>query len=78
MMRMAWPGATFGGMQAVGRLAGGDPGIIADAGMGVVAAGLIAIAAWGPPPGLIGTGMIPGRCSRGRPGSCRTRSPADI
>ena len=28
--------------------------------MGIAAAGLIAIAAWGPPPGLIGTAMIPG------------------
>jgi signal transduction histidine kinase len=53
-MRMAWPGATFGGMQAVRRLAGGDPGMIADAGMGIAAAGLTAVAAWGPP-GLIGT-----------------------
>ena len=41
-------------MQGVQRLAGGDPGIIADAGMGVLAAGLTAIAVWGPP-GLIGT-----------------------
>src|SRR5215472_10676942 len=53
-MRMAWPGATFGGMQAVRRWAGGDPGIIADAGMGILAAGLTAVAIWGPP-GLIGT-----------------------
>ena len=60
MMRMAWPAATVEGMQAVRRLAGGDPGVIADAGMGIAAAGLIAIAAWGPPPGLIGTAMIPG------------------
>ena len=41
-------------MQGVQRLAGGDPGIIADAGMGVLAAALTAIAVWGPP-GLIGT-----------------------
>jgi signal transduction histidine kinase len=47
-------------MQAVRRVAGGDPGVIADAGMGIVAAGLIAIAAWGPPPGLIGTASIAG------------------
>ena len=40
-------------MQAVPRFAGGDPGIIADAGMGIAAAGLTAVAAWGPP-GLIG------------------------
>jgi signal transduction histidine kinase len=54
MMRMARPGATVGVMQAVRRLAAGDPGMIADAGLGVVAAGLTAVAAWGPP-GLIGT-----------------------
>jgi signal transduction histidine kinase len=41
-------------MQEVRWLAGGDPGMIADAGLGVVAAGLTAVAAWGPP-GLIGT-----------------------
>jgi signal transduction histidine kinase len=59
-MRMAWPADTVESMQAVRRLAGGDRGVIADTGMAVVAAGLIAIAAWGPPPGLIGTAMIPG------------------
>jgi signal transduction histidine kinase len=59
MMRMAWPGDTFGGMQAVGRLAGGDPGIITDAGMGAAAAGLIAVAAWGQPR-LIGSEAIAG------------------
>jgi len=57
---MAWPGATVEGMQAVRRLAGGDPRVIADAGLGIAGGGLIAIAAWGPPPGLIGTAMIPG------------------
>jgi signal transduction histidine kinase len=36
-------------MQAVRRFAGGDPGIIADAAMGILAAGLTAAAAWGPP-----------------------------
>jgi signal transduction histidine kinase len=41
-------------MQAVRRLAGPDPGMIADAGLGIVAAGLTAVAAWGPPR-LIGT-----------------------
>jgi signal transduction histidine kinase len=41
-------------MQAVWRLGGGDPGIIADSGTGIAAAGLTAVAAWGPP-GLIGT-----------------------
>jgi signal transduction histidine kinase len=40
-------------MQAVRRLAGGDPGMITDAGMGIAAAGLTAIAEWGPP-GLVG------------------------
>ena len=41
-------------MQAVRRWASGDPGVIADAGMGILAAGLTAVAVWGPP-GLIGT-----------------------
>ena len=41
-------------MQAVRRLAGGDPGLIVDAGMGIAGAGLIAVAAWGPV-GLVGT-----------------------
>ena len=36
-------------MQAVRRLAGGGPGVIADAGIGIAAAGLTAVAAWGPP-----------------------------
>jgi signal transduction histidine kinase len=56
-MHLAWPGATFGGMQAVRRLAGGDPGVIVDAGMAIAAAGLTALAAWGAPdrPGLVGT-----------------------
>jgi signal transduction histidine kinase len=59
-MRMAWPAATVEGMQALRRLAGSDPGIIADAWLGILAAVLIAIAAWGPPPGLVGAGMIAG------------------
>ena len=46
-------------MQAVRRLAGGDPGIIVDAGLGIVAAGLTAVAAWGPPR-LIGPTPITG------------------
>jgi signal transduction histidine kinase len=58
-MRMAWPGATVGGMQAVRRLAGGDPGIIVDAGLGIVGAGLVAVAAWGSPR-LIGSTAITG------------------
>jgi len=59
MMRTGWPGDTFGGMQAVGRLAGGDAGVIADAGIGIAAAGLIAVAAWGSPR-LIGSSAIAG------------------
>jgi signal transduction histidine kinase len=43
-------------MQAVRRFAGGDHGMIADAGTGIAAAGLTAVAAWGPP-GLIGTAI---------------------
>jgi signal transduction histidine kinase len=43
-------------MQAVRRLASGDPGVITDAGMGILAAGLTAVALWGPP-GLIGTAI---------------------
>jgi signal transduction histidine kinase len=58
-MRMAWPGDSFGDMQAVGRLARNDPGLIADAGLGIGAAGLIAIAAWGSPR-LIGSEPIAG------------------
>jgi signal transduction histidine kinase len=40
-------------MQAVRRAAGGDPGIIVDAGMGLAGAGLTAVAVWDP--GLAGT-----------------------
>jgi signal transduction histidine kinase len=46
-------------MQAVRRLAGGDPGMIVDAGLGIAAAGLTAVAAWGPPR-LIGPTPITG------------------
>jgi len=56
---MAWPGDTFEGMQAVRRSATGDPGVITDVGMGIAAAGLIAIAAWGSPR-LIGATAIAG------------------
>src|SRR6516165_3720716 len=59
MMHMAWPADTFGGMQAVRRLAGFDPGIVLDAGLGIAAAGLIAVAAWGSPR-LIGSEVIAG------------------
>ena len=58
-MRVAWPAATVECMQAVRRLAGGDPGIITDAGMGIAGAGLIAVAAWGSPR-LIGSEAIAG------------------
>jgi len=40
-------------------LAGGDPGVIVDAGMGIAGAGLIAVAAWGSPR-LIGSEAIAG------------------
>jgi signal transduction histidine kinase len=40
-------------MQAVRWWAGGDQGIVVDAGLGIAAAGLTVVAAWGPP-GLIG------------------------
>jgi signal transduction histidine kinase len=43
-------------MRAIRRLRGGDPGSIADAGTGIAAAGLTAVAAWGPP-GLVGTAI---------------------
>jgi signal transduction histidine kinase len=59
MMHVAWPGDTFGGMQAARRLAHGDPGVIVDAGLGIVGAGLIAVAAWGSPR-LIGSEAIAG------------------
>src|ERR1700722_6127744 len=59
MMRGAWPADTFGGMQAVRWLQGGDPGVVADAGLGIGGAGLIAVAAWGAPR-LIGSTAIAG------------------
>jgi signal transduction histidine kinase len=46
-------------MQAVRRLAGDDPGVIVDAGLGIAGAGLIAVAAWGAPR-LIGSTAIAG------------------
>ena len=42
-----------------GASAGGDPGVIVDAGMGIAGAGLIAVAAWGSPR-LIGSEAIAG------------------
>ena len=58
-MRLAGPGATVEGMQAVRRLASGDLGMIVDAWLGIVAAVLTAAAAWGPR-GLIGGTTIVG------------------
>ena len=58
-MRMSWPGATVESMQAVRRFAGEDLDMIVDAGLGTVAAGLTAAAAWGPR-GLIGGTTIAG------------------
>jgi signal transduction histidine kinase len=46
-------------MQEVRRLAGGDPGAIIDAGIGIAGAGLIAVAAWDSPR-LIGSEAIAG------------------
>ena len=46
-------------MQAVRRFVSGDPGLIADAGLGIAVTGLIAIAAWGSPR-LIGSEAIAG------------------
>src|SRR5580698_2588972 len=57
MMRRAWPGDTFGDMQAVRWLEAGDPGVIADAALGIAAAGLTAVAAWGPA-GLVGPAIV--------------------
>jgi signal transduction histidine kinase len=58
-MRLAWPGATVENMQAVRRLAGVDPGMVVDAALGIIAAGLTAAAAWGPR-GLIAGSTIVG------------------
>jgi signal transduction histidine kinase len=46
-------------MQAVPRLAAGDPGTLTDAGLGIAGAGLIAVAVWGSPR-LIGSEAIAG------------------
>ncbi len=46
-------------MQAVRRVVDGDPDIFVDAGLGIAAAGLIAVAAWGSPR-LIGSEAIAG------------------
>jgi signal transduction histidine kinase len=48
MMTMAWPTATFGYMQAFRRLAGCEPGVIADVGIGIAGAVLVAVAEWNP------------------------------
>src|SRR5579872_1560171 len=58
-MHTGWPGDTFDGMQAVRRFAGGDPGRMVDAGLGIAGAGLIAGATWGSPR-LIGSEAIAG------------------
>jgi signal transduction histidine kinase len=56
-MRMARPGVSFESMQAIRRLGDRDPGTIVDAGLGMAAVVMTAVAAWGPAgrPGLIGT-----------------------
>jgi signal transduction histidine kinase len=59
MMHSGWPADTVGGMRAVRSLAGGDPGLILDAGIGIAGAGLIAVATWGSPR-LIGSEAIVG------------------
>jgi signal transduction histidine kinase len=59
MMRRAWPGDTFDGMRAVGRLTSDDQAVIVDAGLGTTGAVLIAVAAWGAPR-LIGSTAITG------------------
>jgi signal transduction histidine kinase len=43
-------------MQVAGRLAGSDPGMIVDTGIAIAAAGLTAVAVWGPP-GLVGAAI---------------------
>src|SRR5215472_15015550 len=60
MMLMAWPADTFGDMRAVGRLAGCDPGIVLDAGLGIAAAGAIAGPWWllGLLPLLLGGSLV--------------------
>lgn len=59
MMHASWPGATFGGMQAVRRFVGGDLGVIADAGIGIAGAALVSVATWGSPR-LIGSEVTAG------------------
>jgi hypothetical protein len=59
MMRTALARGYLRGMRAVRRLAGGDPGVIVDAGLGIAGTGLIAVAAWGSPR-LIGSEAIAG------------------
>jgi signal transduction histidine kinase len=56
MFHRAWPGATFGYMQAVRRVAGVDLGTIVDAGIAVAGVTLTALAAWAPS-GLTGTAL---------------------
>ena len=54
MMHKAGPPATFGGMYAVRRLAGSDPGTLLDTGTALGAATLTAVAAWSPAGGVLG------------------------
>jgi len=56
MIHIAWPGATFGHMQAVRRVAGTDPDVIVDAGLAIAGVTLTALAAWAPS-GLTGTAI---------------------
>jgi signal transduction histidine kinase len=59
LMHGAWPGITVDDMQAVRRIATGDPGVVVDVAMGTAAAALIGLAAWGSPR-LIGSTAIGG------------------
>ena len=55
MIHIAWPGATFGHMQAVRRVAGTDPDVV-DVGLAIAGVTLTALAAWAPS-GLTGTAI---------------------
>src|SRR5580704_1490209 len=56
MMPMALVRGYVLGMRAVRRVASGDAGMVADAGIAIAGAGLTAVAAWGPA-GLVGTAI---------------------
>src|SRR5689334_3014866 len=66
MMHIALARRYRRGMQALRRWAGGDPGILADAGMGIVGAGLTAVAVGGPS-GLVGTAIAGPEWLRAQP-----------